>query len=262
MAVVVYLDTWVLREVVSKSPLIRRKSAQRFARLGSGVYTVKVPQTVIGEAVATVMRDFDHGEREELVGRIMQAVTSVVDPATCIPPPGRATVELAMQMMAHVRRLAMTDAHVTAQALSDTESQKIVTKDSRLTAAAWLKAEEQRMREDGKRQKRLKIDDKLWALMRRMRGCGRAPGDRVALPIRASAGPRSNRPHPAGPSPDVAAAAAPFRPGPPPAPPAARHGSARAPLGRPAARRPPRDCRRTCTQSPRRSRPRALCPRP
>ena len=159
MTVVVYLDTWALREVVSKNPLGRRKSAQRFARLESGVYSVKVPQMVVGEAVTTVTRDYDRAEWEETVGKIMQAIGMVADPATCFPPPEPATAELAGRLTARDRKMTKTDAFVAAQALLDTESQKVVTGDGVLRRSAQLAEEEERMRRDGERSKRLEFGD-------------------------------------------------------------------------------------------------------
>ena len=159
MSVVVYLDTWLLREAVSKDPGERRKASQLFARLESGVYSVIVPQVVVGEAVTTVMRDRDSSEWEETVGRIMRAIGKVADPATCFPPPEPAAAELAGRMMAGDRKMTRTDAFVAAQALLDPESQKVVTEDGILRRSAWVIEEENRMRRDGERTRRLKFDD-------------------------------------------------------------------------------------------------------
>ena len=48
MGAVVYLDTSVLRDVVSRKHKARKNSKRLFARLKSPVYEVKVPQTVVG----------------------------------------------------------------------------------------------------------------------------------------------------------------------------------------------------------------------
>ena len=47
MGAVVYLDTSVLRDIVSREREDRNDSMRLFARLGSAVYEVKVPQTVV-----------------------------------------------------------------------------------------------------------------------------------------------------------------------------------------------------------------------
>ena len=161
MSVVVYLDTWALREIVSKKPGSRRESAHRFARLEPGVYTVKVPQVVVGEAVTTVMRDYDPHEWRDMAGRIMDAIGGVADPATCFPPPSPAAGELAGRLTALDRRITNTDAFLAAQALLDRESQKVVTADRTLANSARLDEVERRMRRDGERLWRLKFDDNV-----------------------------------------------------------------------------------------------------
>ena len=159
MVVVVYLDTWILRAYVSKNSNERRDAAQRLARLQSGVYVVKVPQVIIGEAVATVMRDYDPDEWEEVVGRMMQAIASVADPATCLPPLDTAVVDRADQLKARIVGLADTDALLAAQALNDPQAQKVLTRDKLLVSSNILKAVSREMRENGEREFVLKCDD-------------------------------------------------------------------------------------------------------
>ena len=152
------MDTWPLREYVSKKPSKRKKLARTFARLKSGAYTVRVSQTAIGEAVATIMRDFDEDEWEEVVGRVMRAVAMVADPSTCLPPPGPAAIEMARRILDGAPRMATTDALIVAQALVDPESQKLITRDTLIADSGWLERLEREMREDGRRTKRLKFE--------------------------------------------------------------------------------------------------------
>ena len=159
MVVVVYLDTWAPREIVSKKHNARRKSARRFARLKSGVYSVKVLQVVVGEAVTTVMRDYPPSEWRDKIGMILDAFAEVADPATCFPPPDPAAGDLARRLMARDSRLTKTDAFVAAQALLDPESQKVVTADSVLKRSAALAEVELQMRRDGERSEQLKFGD-------------------------------------------------------------------------------------------------------
>ena len=161
MVVVVYLDTWILRAYVSKNSRERRDAAHLLARLQSGVYVVKVPQVIIGEAVATVMRDYDPDEWEEVVGRMMRAIADVADPATCLPPLDTAVVERADQLKARIVGLADTDALLAAQALNDPQAQKVVTRDHLLSTSNILKAVVREMIENGEREFSLKFGDKV-----------------------------------------------------------------------------------------------------
>ena len=159
--VVVYLDTWMLRLAASKRLGDRKIAAQMFARLESGVYEVKVPQTAMGEAAATVMRDFDEGEWKEVYGRIMEMVGRVADPSTCLPPPGPEEAEAARRILGKIPRLGMTDALIVAQALLDPKSQKMVTVDTLITTSHWLAEEERRMRQDGRRTEHLRFERRV-----------------------------------------------------------------------------------------------------
>ena len=161
MAVVAYLDTWTLREIVSKKPDNRRRSARRFARLESGVYIVKVPQVVVGEAVTTVMRDFDPSEWRDKVGLIMETLARVADPATCFPPPDPAAGRRAERLMARDSRLTKTDALLAAQALMDRESRKVVTANGILRSSELIFEEDQSMIDDGERSWHLEFGDRV-----------------------------------------------------------------------------------------------------
>ena len=158
MGTVVYLDTSVLRDIVSREREDRNGSKRLFARLGSAVYEVKVPQVAVGEAVTTVMRDFETSEWEQLVGRIMRELVNVADPATCFPPLDPTVAAKASEAMREVKGMTKTDALIVAQALMDPESQKLVTTDKRIQKAKWLVDEEARMRKDGERSQHLKFE--------------------------------------------------------------------------------------------------------
>ena len=157
MAVVVCMDTWTLREILSKYPVKRRKSASLLARLASGVYDVKVPQAVVGEAVTTAMGDYDRGGRDEMIGKMLRAVADIADPAARFPPPDPAAAEMAARIMRNVEGTAKTDALIVAQVLPDPEPQKLAAADSPLARPRWLAEEERRMRRNGERSMRLRL---------------------------------------------------------------------------------------------------------
>ena len=161
VAVVAYPNTWVLGGIVSKRHCERREAARLLARLESGAHVVKVPQVIIGEAVATVMRDYGPDEWEGAVGRIMQAVADVADPATCLPPLDTAVAERARRLMSNIKRLTDTDALFAAQALQDPESQKVLTKDRLLTGSGQIAEMAREMKENGERLWDLKFGYRL-----------------------------------------------------------------------------------------------------
>ena len=161
MGAVAYLDTSVLRNIVSRKHKERNDSKRLFASLKSAVYDVKVPQTVVGEAVTTVMRDFETSEWEQLVGRIMREVANVADPATCFPPPDPAVAAKASEAMREVKGMTKTDALIVAQALMDPKSQKLLTTDDLFLDSRWLEVEEARMRNSGERSMRLRFSKDL-----------------------------------------------------------------------------------------------------
>ena len=161
MGTVVYLDTSVLRDIVSREREDRNDSKRLFARLRSAVYDVKVPQVVVGEAVTTVMRDFEPSDWEQLVGRIMRELGNVADPATCFPPLDPTVAAKASEAMREVGNLTKTDALIVAQAMLDPESQKLVTTDELILDSEWLEKEERQMRGRGERSKHLRFSEDL-----------------------------------------------------------------------------------------------------
>ena len=163
MPVRIYLDTSVLRDIVSRDRSTRIKSKRLFEKIKKpGAYEVKVPQTVMGEAVTTVMRDYEPDDWEALVGRIMREVNKVADPATCFPPPDPAVAAKAQEAIRKVKGMTKTDALIAAQALMDPESQKLATTDKQLQSAEWLVKEEINMRKGGERSKHLKFDKDVY----------------------------------------------------------------------------------------------------
>ena len=163
MPVRLYLDTSMLRDIVSGHRGARNKSERLFKKLRHGDYEVKVPQTVVGEAVTTVMRDFETSEWEQLVGRIMRELGNVADPATCFPPLDPTVAAKAQEAMRGVKGMTKTDALIVAQALMDPESQKLVTTDKRIQGSYWLVDEEARMRKSGERSRHLKFEKDAYA---------------------------------------------------------------------------------------------------
>ena len=188
MPVRIYLDTSVLRDIVAKRKDDRNNSERLFEKLESGDYEVKVPQIVMGEAVTTVMRDYEPDDWEALVGRIMGEVNKVADPATCFPPPDPAVAAKAQEAMRKVKGMTKTDALIAAQALMDPESQKLATTDRQLQSAEWLAKEEIDMRKSGERSKRLKFDEDVYTWL----GIRRQPPRRAVRP-RGRAGGRRRR---------------------------------------------------------------------
>ena len=189
MPVRIYLDTSVLRDIVAKHKGDRNDSKRLFEKIESGDYEVKVPQTVMGEAVTTVMRDYEPDDWEALVGRIMGEVAKVADPATCFPPPDPAVAAKAQEAMQKVKGMTKTDALIAAQALMDPESQRLATADRQLQSAKWLVEEENNMRKSGERSKHLKFDEDVYTWLgirkqtprRPVRPRGRAVGRRRRL---------------------------------------------------------------------------------
>ena len=161
MGTVVYLDTSVLRDIVSRKHKDRNASKRLFASLGYAVYEVKVPQAAVGEAVTTVMRDFEPSEWEQLVGRIMRELGNMSDPATCFPPPDPAVAAKASEAMREVKGMTKTDALIVAQVMMDPESQKLITTDNSILYSQWLEEEEREMRGRGERSKCLRFSEDL-----------------------------------------------------------------------------------------------------
>ena len=54
----IYLDTWLLRGLVSENVAERTEANHHMSKLRAHVFQVSIPQIALGETVAIIMRDF------------------------------------------------------------------------------------------------------------------------------------------------------------------------------------------------------------
>ena len=160
MGTVVYVDTWYL--VAAGSDKRREKSDgdRQFYKLRSNVFDVFVPQIALGEAVSVIVRDYpDPGDACGRLSKMYDAVTSVLDPQSCLPPPTMEALKYVQEMKQNDRRLDVTDMLIAAQALADPESQILLTRDNILQHSWAIRDMEKRLRDEGERAERLRIVD-------------------------------------------------------------------------------------------------------
>lgn len=162
MATRVYLDTWLLRALISKESK-KEEVRREVTRLRSNSFDVIVPQIVLGEAFGTIMRDYDNpNEVRSILNKLYDHLRRMMDtPGSCIPPVTVDIMEKAKELKKADSYLGDTDIIIVAQALLDRTSQRLLTADTKLTSSTVIKEEERKMRQNDQRDLELRIVDGL-----------------------------------------------------------------------------------------------------
>ena len=152
----VYLDTWVLVGLVLESRGGRGYFKRIIHRLDAGTVDVVVPQIVLGEAVAVVMRERpDDGS--DLIGVMLGEIRDLVDPKDHMPPTTAEIAKLAVSLRNDIG-VEFTDALILGHALCDPHSTHLITNDQELLSSR-VEDIEMEMRNDGERSRRLSVSD-------------------------------------------------------------------------------------------------------
>ncbi len=160
MGVRVHLDTSVLRGYVSDKNGERSEAQRQISRLTNRSYETVISQIVLGEALATIIRDYK-GDPTAAYTKIKCLYEKLMDMCRDldhdIPP-------ITMKILEEANRLTDidgTDKIIAAHALLDPDSQRLVSYDRRMIDSKEFRKEEERLREAGKRKYRLEIVDGL-----------------------------------------------------------------------------------------------------
>lgn len=152
----VYLDTWVLVGLVLESRRGRGYFKRIIRRLDVGTVDVVVPQIVLGEAVAVVMRERpDDGP--DLIRAMLGEIRDLVDPRDHIPSTTAEIAKLAVSLHDDIG-VEFTDALILGHALCDPHSTHLITNDQELLSNK-VKDIEVNMRNNGERSRRLSVSD-------------------------------------------------------------------------------------------------------
>lgn len=154
----VYLDTSVLVGLIPGKMRDRSHYKSVLSRLDAHTIDVIVPQVVLGEAVAVVMRDIPDSELQQSLWTVLNDVQCVVDQKHGIPPVTMDIVTLATDLSMKLGLSSFTDALVLAHALNATLSTRLITDDAELHSSKVGELERQ-MRSDGKRERTLSVTD-------------------------------------------------------------------------------------------------------
>ncbi len=158
----VYLDTYVLRGLVSSKKPERSEALGEISKLANASFETVMPQIVLGEALATIIRDYSdpndaHATIKHLYDKIMQ-----------IHVPDRGFPVITMKILGEAKllkdrdeHLSDTDAIIVAQSLLDPDSQRLLTADRKMLDSDVIVDEEKHLRDSGSRRVQLRIVDGL-----------------------------------------------------------------------------------------------------
>ena len=159
----IYLDTWLLRGLVSENAAEKADANHHMNKLRSNVFNISVPQIALGEVFAVIMRDFrsDPIVAYTKLKKLFDDLMGILDVDACLPPPTVKSLQYARELKEGDNNLRETDLLIVAQALADPDSQRLLTPDKDLLDSRIIKEKEKQLRFSGERNVLLKIVDGL-----------------------------------------------------------------------------------------------------
>lgn len=168
----VYLDTWVLAALVSKNKGRRSHSEWKILKklTGSSIDVV-VPQAVLGETMAVVMRKGHIRDKAGAIGAILNGLLKNLDhvpemPSGDVEGPGAhgvpgvpKTAKITVKLCEYLD-LNFADSLILAHALADPRSIHLITDDACLQSDR-VKQFEKEMRNNGERERKLLVTDRF-----------------------------------------------------------------------------------------------------
>ena len=172
----VYLDTWVLVGLASGDRGERNHSKwQILKKLTGGAIDVVVPQVVLGEAVAAVMRKNRSKSKADKVAIVNKMLHDLLDNLERMPempsgdPEGSGaygkpgvpkTAELTVELCGKEFDLEFADALILAHALADPHSTHLITDDGKIRSYK-VKEFEKKMRDYEERERELSVTNRF-----------------------------------------------------------------------------------------------------
>jgi predicted nucleic acid-binding protein len=157
----IYLDTWLLRGLVSNKPSESSYCRSLVSKLKNG-YDVVVPQIVLGEVFAVIVRDNQDPNKVYLkLKELCNELYNITKPNECLPPPTEDIINCMQRLRAREANVRDTDLMVVAHALIDPESERLLTEDKNILNSSEIQTMESQLRAEEKRVKQLRIIDRL-----------------------------------------------------------------------------------------------------
>ena len=152
-----YLDTYYLLEVVFEGEH-KRHVEHLLSQISNSSFEIFIPQIVVGEAVSQMYEKCGGRTRPD---RLLERFASMMEKygwgdANMLPPPNK-SFRIATELLRVDDRLAGADVVILAQALTDPDSKFLFTPDETLVENENICNYERRLRQNGKRNTKLKI---------------------------------------------------------------------------------------------------------
>jgi predicted nucleic acid-binding protein len=158
----VYLDTWVLRGIVSDERGDKEDTKELIRRIRDNSHQVIVPQIVIAETFSTIMRDYTNAVDVHCKMKgVYDQLSGIMDFRNSLPSLNPDIFMCAQNLQGVETRLKDTDSLILAHAILDPISDRLITHDAILLHSNALQNEIGDRRTNGLRSNRLKIVDGL-----------------------------------------------------------------------------------------------------
>ena len=152
-----YLDSYYLVEVIIKVDL--KSDVERLLyKISRDGFKIIVPQTVLGETTATILKKCDKREWFDRFGAFANIISKYnIDVNHCLPPPQGRVFAMMDKLQLEDTHLDNTDIMILAQVLYDPNSKFFITPDKKLLNNPVIEDYERRLRDSGLRREELKI---------------------------------------------------------------------------------------------------------
>jgi predicted nucleic acid-binding protein len=159
----VFLDSSIIRDLVSPVRRVRTAANDQIGRLNRDSHDVFVPQIVLGEALSTLMRDYQNNPSEghNTLIKLYDKLSEIMDMNTNFPSLNQNLTNCAQKIKFRDSYIKDTDALVVAHAMVEPDSNRLITSDANLIDSTAITCIEQEMRNDGARTAELRIVDSL-----------------------------------------------------------------------------------------------------
>lgn len=152
-----YIDSYYFLEIVLE--LKEKEDARRLLDvLSKDKFVAIVPQVVVGEAVSVLLR---LDTTRDVVGSLVRTVKKYINVKECLAPAGKNSFGIMSEVQKREPRLDGTDVMILSQALGDPLSKFFFTPDKHMLNNLTITTYEKELRDEGAREEKLKIIDRI-----------------------------------------------------------------------------------------------------
>jgi predicted nucleic acid-binding protein len=159
MTIRVYFDTWYLAGLVASKSTERSDMKHMLSQMKHG-FEVVIPHVALGEVFAIILKkNKKRADAEKRLIELCDDLNSVMNVESCMPPPSIEVFEYVEKIRNVDSEIKDMDLLITAHAMADPYSTRLLTGDKILLNSNALRTMESELRENNTRKVELRITD-------------------------------------------------------------------------------------------------------